>query len=226
MNADCYVITIDTNPRSISASKRCIDSGNKVGLYIQLFNAFTPTHDPLKTLESKDINTKVFYDASAGSYPESAAGCFLSHFALWEKCIETNKPIIIFEHDAIIINEIPLNILDGTGFDQVVNLGKPAHGEFKIPEGVGVDLFVASQGFKGTHAYAIKPSGALKLTEQAKVDASAVDVFINTKTFPFLQDLYPWPVISKLEFSTIQKQANRYSTNIQLDEFGNSRARE
>ena len=224
MKAECYVITIDTNSESINVANRCINSGNKFGLDIKIFNAFTPRHNPLKILQSKNVNTAAFIKPSESSYGTAVAGCFLSHFTLWEKCIEINKPIIILEHDAIIINEIPFNILDGTGFDKVINLGKPAHGEFDIPEFTGTGLMVSSTtGFKGTHAYAIKPAGALKLINQAKICAAPADIYLNTKTFPFLEELYPWPVITKLEFSTIQKKTNIYSTNSQLDEFGKSR---
>ena len=223
MQAECYVITIDTNSKSINVANRCINSGNKFGLDIKMFNAFTPRHNPLKILESRNFNIKNFTRPSYHSYEEEAAGCFLSHLTLWEKCIEINKTIIILEHDAIIINEIPFNILDGTGFDKVINLGKPATGEFDTPEFTGASLMVSSTRFKGTHAYAIKPAGALKLINQAKIHATAADIFLNTKTFPFLEELYPWPVITKLEFSTIQKKTNKYSTNRQFDEFGNAR---
>ena len=229
MQAECYVITIDTNSESINVANRCINSGNKFGLDIKIFNAFTPRHNPLKILESKNFNIKKIKKPGYHSYESAVAGCFLSHLTLWEKCIEINKTIIILEHDAIIINEIPFNILDGTGFDKVINLGKPAHGKFDTPEFTGAGLMVSSHRFKGTHAYAIKPAGALKLINQGdrdhhgKIRASPADIYLNTKTFPFLEELYPWPVITKLEFSTIQKSTNRYSTNSQLDEFGKSR---
>ena len=223
---ECYVITIETNSESIMASERCVSSASSFGLHTKIFNAFTPRHDPLKILESNGINTKTLHKKRYHSYIDAAAGCFLSHFTLWKKCIEINKPIIIFEHDAIIINEIPFNILDGTGFDKVINLGEPAHGEIKTPEFIGVGLMQSSKKLYGSHAYAVKPTGALKLINRATTHAKPVDLFLNRLDFPFLEELYPWPVITKLEFSTIQTNRNAISTNIQLDEFGNARAGE
>jgi len=222
---ECYIITIETNSESIKASERCVSSSNNFGLDTKIFNAYTPRHDPLKILKSKGINAELLSNTS--SYKDAVAGCFLSHFMLWEKCIEINKPIIILEHDAVIISEIPSNILDGTGFNQLINLGKPAHGGFQIPEFTGVGLIQSYCRFKGTHAYAIKPTGALKLIHQAKkTRIYPADGFLHRKRFPFLEELYPWPVIATTKFSTIQKKINKFNkntTNIQLDEYGKAR---
>lgn len=223
MKAEGYIITIETNSNSVRVSERCADSAFKFGIHTNIFSAYTPRHEPIRILESKGVDTIGLHDSRNYSYIDAAAGCFLSHFMLWEKCVQINKPIIIFEHDAIVINEIPLDILDGTGFDQVVNLGTPATGIHKIPEFTGVGLLSSSHRFKGTYGYAIKPTGALKLIDRAKNAVAAADMFLNTNNFPFLQELHPWPVITTLEFSTIQKKSNKYSTNNRLDEFGNRR---
>jgi hypothetical protein len=41
--------------------------------------------------------------------------------------------------------------------------------------------------------------------QEAIMEARPTDVFLNADTFPFLQELYPWPVIAKDTFTTIQK---------------------
>ena len=237
MTAECYIITINTNIESVLAAKRCISTGDKFGLHIDVFDAYTPIHNPLKILKNKGVATKGFqeYEVDRWSHGDAAAGCFLSHFTLWEKCIESNIPILIFEHDAIITDRIPSYILDGTGFDQVVNLGIPGHDEFKIPEFTGVGLLFSScPRFKGTHAYAIKPIGAKALIDQAKKNTTAVDLFLNSNTFPFLEELYPWPVSVEPRFTTIQRGINPGGSGpppatgecgpfARLDEFGVTR---
>ena len=235
MLAKCYIITINTNTESVLAAKRCISTGNKFGLYINTFEAYTPTHNPLKILKDKGININGFKDIEQHSHGDAAAGCFLSHLTLWEKSIELNIPILIFEHDAVIIDEIPSYILDGTGFNQLVNIGVPGHDEYKIPEFTGVDLLFSSGGqFKGTHAYAIKPVGARALIEQAKKTTTAADMFLKTNTFPFLEELYPWPVSVDPRFTTIQRGTGHNGTGtpratgvsgpfVRLDEFGVTR---
>jgi len=235
MLAKCYIITINTNTESVLAAKRCISTGNRFGLHINTFEAYTPTHNPLKILKNKGININGFKDIEQHSHGDAAAGCFLSHLTLWEKSIELNIPILIFEHDAVIIDEIPSYILDGTGFDQLVNLGIPGHDEYKIPEFTGVGLLFSSwPQFKGTHAYAIKPIGARALIEQAKKTTTAADMFLNSHTFPFLEELYPWPVSVDPRFTTIQRGTGHNGTGtpratgvsgpfVRLDEFGVTR---
>jgi len=241
--AECYVITIDTNPKSIQSAERCISSAKRFAtgqcplccesttspdLDINIFSAFTPRHDPLNLLQNKGINTNKLHISNNCSYVDAAAGCFLSHLTLWEKCIEINKPIVILEHDAIIKNQIPSNILDGTGFNFVINIGKPSYGNVKIPEFTGINLFTLKH-LIGTHAYVVKPDGAYLLIEQAKKDshrgggAKAVDMFLNKKKFPFLQELYPWPVEAEPQFTTIQQPRNKYQRELILDEFGKVR---
>jgi len=227
MKAECYIITIETNIKSVNAAERCIASGRKFNIQINIFNAFTPRHNPFEILKNKGINIDKLTMSKKYSFPDGAAGCFLSHFTLWEKCIEINKPVVIFEHDAIITDEIPFNILDGSGFDQLINLGKPAHGKSSLPPFTGVGPLTSTSRFKGTHAYVIKPAGALKLISKAKTTNNKfrgeADVFLNTKSFPFLEELYPWPVYQDISFTTIQHSGNRFAPELILDEFGNTR---
>ena len=39
-------------------------------------------------------------------------GCTLSHFSLWEKCIEIDKPLLIFEDDAVVSDGFSYNEID------------------------------------------------------------------------------------------------------------------
>jgi len=235
MIAESYIITINTNNESLLAAKRCISTGKKYGVHINFFSAYTPIHNPFKLLKDKGVNTGGFRDIENHSHGDAAAGCFLSHFTLWEKCIELNKPIIIFEHDAVITDKIPSYILDGTGFDKLVNLGVPGHDAYKIPEFTGVGLLYSSwPQFKGTHAYAIKPAGATAVINQARKTTTAADMFLNSNTFPFLEELYPWPVSVEPRFTTIQRGTGLSGCGLprvtgehgpfaRLDEFGQTR---
>ena len=243
MKAECYIITITTNKESVLAAERCISTSNKFELPINLWNAYTPRHNPLKLLKDRGVNINGFKDIENFSHGDAAAGCFLSHFTLWEKCIELNKPIIILEHDAVIINKIPSFILDGTGFEKLVNIGTPGHDEYTVPKFTGVGLLYSSwrgsfgencTQFKGTHAYAIKPAGAMAVIAQAKKSTTAADMFFNSINFPFLEELYPWPVTVEPRFTTIQRgtslsgcglprATSKYGPFTRLDEFGKAR---
>lgn len=142
---------------------------------------------------------------------------------MWEKCIEENTVFFIFEHDAVIKNTIPENIIDGTGFNLMVNIGRPSHGKIYKPAHNGVGLLHVSR-FKGTHAYAVKPDGARQLINIArKKGADAADTFLNKCTFPFLEELYPWPVLAQPEFTTMHPTTHKYTHGCCIDEFGNLR---
>ena len=58
----------------------------------------------------------------------------------------------------------------------------------------------------GAHAYAIRPEAARLLCEQAVFDAAPTDVYLNRKLFPWIQELYPWPVECRDTFTTIQNE--------------------
>jgi GR25 family glycosyltransferase involved in LPS biosynthesis len=83
-----------------------------------------------------------------------AQGCFLSHYLLWNRCIELNHPIVVLEDDAEIIaplEEINIDL-------DLVKLHKPrASGQSKL-----------GHWSTGAFAYWISPAGAKKLVEFAK----------------------------------------------------------
>ena len=60
---------------------------------------------------------------------DAVAGCFMSHYKLWKKCVELKEPIIILEHDVEFQThlDIPEEFHD---FDGVINLGKPLWGSW------------------------------------------------------------------------------------------------
>ena len=75
-------------------------------------------------------------------------GCFLSHWRLWNLCVQQNHTIAVFEHDVEFLAP-PISI----DFEHVVKFegfrpSKP------IPPG---------QWWEGARAYAITPAGAAKI---------------------------------------------------------------
>ena len=110
-------------------------------------------------------------------------GCFLSHYQLWEKCLELNEPILIFEHDALIIRPLPENFLDLFTHHAILDYAchYPDYEEIVLRDG---PLKITNYPFienvpatykgmnsshvKGSHAHAIKPAGARKLIDNVK----------------------------------------------------------
>lgn len=195
-----YVITIMDNAKSLQAAKRCVQSGLRFDISVDHWVATTPQ------------NTNVFELAAAHNIPtdgfkevysryENCTAAFLSHYSLWERCLVSNEELQIFEHDAYITNHIPSRI----SHQGCINLGKPSYGKYNIPSTIGCNPLTSKKYFPGAHAYRLTPLAAEKLIKQAKIAARPTDVFLNLKTFPWLEEYYPWPVEARDSFTTIQK---------------------
>ena len=193
-----YVITIMNNEKSVQAANRCIKSAKMYDIEVEKHQAMTPGDKPAEFLASRGIDSSHFEEVY--SRHENCMAAFSSHFSLWEKCAVSNEPFLILEHDAYFVGEVP-----PVDFMHVMTVGKPSYGKFNTPESIGVNPLTHKRYFGGAHAYMVKPSGAWLLIESAQRGyAKPTDVFLNTDTFPWLQEYYPWPVEARDNFSTIQ----------------------
>ena len=108
-------------------------------------------------------------------------GCFLSHFELWQKCIELDEPIIILEHDGMFVRPLPADVLDH--FDEVLRLDcfqwfVEGYND-KVSESLSKSVeyyhrepdyeWHSSGGYYvGAYGYIVKPQGARKLIDHAQ----------------------------------------------------------
>jgi len=194
-----YVIAIQDNERSVDIANRCINSAAKHGTTVEMFPAVTPRNtDIYKMAEQEGISINGFSEVY--SRLDNCIAAFLSHYSIWKLAAKSNKPVTIFEHDAVVVDR-----MDNIQFDRVVTLGKPSYGKFKTPTFLGTGPLVHKPYFGGAHAYRISKEGANELIKQAKINARPTDVFLNRDTFPWLQENYPWKVEVNEAFSTIQR---------------------
>ena len=119
--------------------------------------------------------------------PSKRIACFISHYHLWQKCVERDAPIMVLEHDARFTSMVTGNRLKeiyDSKFD-IVAVNDPrgatrksleyhqmiqsqAH---KGPVTVAPDLgdgHAVPSGLPGNSAYYMKPAGAKKMIELAK----------------------------------------------------------
>ena len=194
-----FVITIIDNKKSIAAADKCIDSGVKYGMFIQNFRAVTPK-DPIHTfLKKEGISDQGFKEKF--SRLDNCIAAFMSHYVLWVQCAAGKEEFQVFEHDAVVVNEIPEFI----NYKYCISLGKPSYGKYNDPLRIGVNTLTSKRYFPGAHEYRLKPEGAKLLVAQAKVLARPTDVFLHLDTFPWLEEYYPWPVEAHDTFTTIQR---------------------
>ena len=193
-----YVITIMENDRSVQVADRCVKSGLVFGHKIIKHKAYSPTNcDVLQELEKHKLNPIGFQEKY--SRHQSCIAGFLSHYSLWRKCVKMKEPIVIFEHDAVLVGDVPQMQM----FD-ILNLGKPSYGKFNTPLFLGYGSLVSKPYFPGAHAYRITPRGAQQLIDEAVFSAGPTDVYIHSNKFT-LGEYYPWPAEAKDSFTTIQK---------------------
>jgi len=114
--------------------------------------------------------------------------CFMSHKAAWQRIIETQKPTLILEDDAILskfTKDLLMELKHKKSFDMVtleVRGRKKVIAKSEIlTTSTNHKLYSLYQDRTGAAAYVLWPSGALKLIEKSrKVAPALADAFISS----------------------------------------------
>ena len=85
-----YVITMRSNAMSVGAAGRCINSGRMNNMKIEIFDAVTPSDDPVEMAESLGLNIDGFHNDQFYSRYENCVAAFMSHFS-YGQCVTNNK---------------------------------------------------------------------------------------------------------------------------------------
>ena len=111
-----------------------------------------------------------------------AVGCFISHFRLWEICIELNNPIMILEDDVIIEDEFNYqDIIDlvNEGYN-LIYPGYAEMGSAKPVEG-RIELVIPDYPYWAS-SYIITPDSAkILINDKIKQNIIPVDEYFTTK---------------------------------------------
>ena len=193
------VITMIDEPQSVQVAERCIESGKKFGVDVEIKPAITPKDNPIKILKEN-------LGADASTFPtkfsklEPVVSCFLSHYFIWA---EANEETLVLEHDAVFYDRI-----DKIKYNDFISIGEPSFGRYNKMNREGTySLFSKGSYLPGAHAYMFKKHFAKSLIEVARRSPYPCDVFLNSRNFPTLQEYWPWPVKCEDEFSFIQKES-------------------
>lgn len=168
-----FMISISGNEISEYYKDICVSAWESFGLSVEQFEASTPEN--LRNEQTLRFDEFKFYKTCRFTPTEIAV--WYSHYRMWEKCVEINEPIIILEHDAYPLQELP---------------------SF---EGKNVEFFVKTitkkkhrNGYYGTLSpaagYYLTPTVAAKMIHLAKKiqHNQNVDGFIYHITKPYLAD--------------------------------------
>ena len=133
-----------------------------------------------------DLHTGLKKSAYPTTNKNNRIACALSHYRLWAKCVHSNEPMLIMEHDAYFTDRLKgyYDILDDKRYDiiglnnpigntrraqvfhqKVFEAQDPTHSSDKldIVPVPTIDTFDVPQGLAGNSAYIIKPNGAKNL---------------------------------------------------------------
>lgn len=124
---------------------------------------------------------KVGPEAGKMSKP-GVIGCFYSHYSLWQKCVELQEPIMIFEDDVKFYRD--WHPVDWEGV-LILSLGKssflnePYKTYLEHPRGTPQPMPWRQFSMPGASGYAIKPDAALALCKAYKNYFYPADNAIN-----------------------------------------------
>ena len=214
-----YIITIKGNKLSEDSAQRTLEGALKQGLDAEIYYGIDK-YNSMDELEANDLvvdNTDGVF--TNYSYLDSAVGCFMSHYKLWEKSVSTQERFLILEHDVKFTDKVT----DYENYAGVLNIGKPlwgkAYKQWYSPDGCYQrDCRVRKHSFvdeyhdcnceeyflHGAHAYIVNPESAHKLINHARDNGILpADNFINRDVVS-IADAIPFCCEQVTEFSTIQ----------------------
>jgi GR25 family glycosyltransferase involved in LPS biosynthesis len=203
-----YIIRMKENEESNKLALRCYESCLFNGMNARFWEAFDGTNGK-DIIVPSNLNDQWFVHwlkKVNDKLSTSQLACFLSHFSLWAHCITIDKPIIILEHDAVVLKSLHYHKY----YNTIQFLGC-----FEQKEG---SLAVSSIPPHGTiynghwrficraHAYAIDPAVAKNLISYVLREGitKTLDVIMRCDIFSIIQDdLYAY---DERGISTIQEK--------------------
>ena len=163
----CYVISHPTS----KVINDCLSSLTQHHWDFEVFPAVNGHTVTEQTWQS--IGVQMSADGKMSRRP-GAQGCWMSHWHLWNRCVTSGQPIIILEHDAIVMAPWPIDIDIQT---QLVKLYTTA--ECKVNPAFG-------RWSKGAHAYSLTPKQAQQLIDYARINgAQAADKHLGDLVLPW-----------------------------------------
>jgi hypothetical protein len=190
LNVDkAYIIRVKNNLLSEKKAVECLASCDSVGMNATLWDAYDGTGKEVIPPEHlKDHPTMSMIKVTDHYLVRAEVACALSHISLWAKCIEIDKPIVILEHDAIMLAPYKQHNL----YNSICYLGSIE--QVKQNWSVYYTPIHASEGpnyhfICRAHAYAIDPAVAKNmLSHVLKYGICApLDIILRADIFPIHQ---------------------------------------
>lgn len=206
------VISLKRSPERRENIKKQLDA---LGLEFEFFDAVDGRAEPPHPLFSNYNYAKRLWLTSGKLPSRGELGCYASHYLIWQKCVSSEKPILVIEDDASINSNI-------CRFLPIIEEKINVYGFLRLePETEKCELFTKeksseydisfmSNNFGGTRSYAIAPHAAQKLITGSERWCMPVDNYIGS--------LYLHKMPSYLLKPFIVENPEKFGTTIQLGE--------
>lgn len=182
-----YIIRIKDNKISENIASRCASSCTEVGQNWQYWDAYNGIEKVIQPpSHHNDVMQIIKVTDTYATRGEIA--CALSHISLWVKCVLDDKPLVVLEHDAIMVTPYTKHQV----YNSIAYLG----GTEQFNEGWEI-LPTPPHSAEGdnyhficrAHAYAIDPAVAKNMLSYViKFGITApLDVMIRADIFPIHQ---------------------------------------
>jgi hypothetical protein len=115
-----YIIHLPKNNQSKKFANECASSCEQVKMPYKLWEAFDGTGDDIKVPKHLQKSPWLNWIKNTNiTLSKGEIAVFLSHFSLWAHCAELDRPIVILEHDAIMLNAF----MQHPAFNSIIYLG-------------------------------------------------------------------------------------------------------
>lgn len=129
-----------------------------------------------------------------------AVGCYASHFTAWQRCVDSNEPLVVMEDDVVVLPAFPqaLQVLGEllAEYPLIRLFGQRVRPLRRIRQVAGFELIRFLRGPAGGHGYAISPHAAAVLIAGSKWWREPVDRYIDRFWTHGLNSmaLHPYPL--------------------------------
>jgi hypothetical protein len=186
-DVEAYIITLKNHPKSEQLSKRCQDSCVKAEQPFHVWDAFDGTSGEIFYPDhAKEQDHYRFLKVMNDRLTITEIATILSHYSLWAHCVKIDRPIVVLEHDSIMVNKYIWH----DGWNQINYLGNYSQLQTGWPS--FPPHSAATKNYKficRAHAYAVDPAVARQLVAHVirfGLEAPA-DMLIRADLFPIVQ---------------------------------------
>lgn len=182
-----YIIRVKGHEVSEARALHCAESCEEVGQKFEYWDAYDGTGEGIQ----KPSHHNAIMDCIKVTdhyLTRGEVACALSHISLWAKCVLDDKPLVVLEHDAVMLQKYETHAL----FNSICYLG--SHEQYRQGWQVIPTPPHASEGHNyhficRAHAYAIDPAVAKNMLAYVMKMGicTSLDMMLRADLFPIHQ---------------------------------------